>query len=130
MNGVKKIYNWFSSKSTIAALLFRVNATIIYCRRQVFGYGLFREYKRILANGGLSAIILYFIGTQSCEAVSYLYIVGMAALNALWIGALFVAVNVIVEWKTLKTLPSVAAEFMNKRKNQNIEETVPEATGN
>ena len=100
---------------TIAALLYRVNVTIFYCRKHVFGYGLFREYKKIIANSALSAVILFIIGTQSCEAASYLYVIGMAALNMLWIGALFVIVNFIIEWNTLKFLPGKAVGFVKKK---------------
>ena len=100
---------------TIAALLYRVNVTVFYCRKNIFGYGLLREYKKIGVNALLTAVILYFIGTQGCEAVSYLYVIGVAGLNMIWIGALFVIVNFIVEWKTLKVLPSMAVAFFKKR---------------
>ena len=52
---------------------------------------------------------------QSCEPKSYLYVVGMAALNMLWIGAAFVAVNFIAEWSTLKVLPRMARDFLRKK---------------
>ena len=100
---------------TIAALLFRVNTTIIYCRRHIFGYGIFKEYKKIIVNAALSAGILWLVGMQSCEPKSYLYVVGMAALNMLWIGAAFVAVNFIAEWSTLKVLPRMARDFLRKK---------------
>ena len=92
-----------------------MNVTVFYCRKNIFGYGLLREYKKIGANALLTAVILYFIGTQGCEAVSYLYVIGVAGLNMIWIGALFVIVNFIVEWKTLKVLPSMAVAFFKKR---------------
>jgi hypothetical protein len=100
---------------TIAALLYRVNITVFFCRKKIFGYGLFREYKKIIVNSALTAVILWFIGTQGCEATSYLYVIGNAALNMLWIGALFIAVNFIIEWKTLKVLPAIAVRFVKKK---------------
>ena len=90
---------------TITALMYRVNVTIIFCHKHIFGYGAFKKYKKIITNSLLTAGILYFIGTQGCEARSYLYVIGVAALNALWIAALFIVVNFIVEWNTLKILP-------------------------
>ena len=100
---------------TIAALLFRVNITIIYCRKNIFGYGLFKEYKKIIVNAALTAGILFFLGTNGCEPRSYLYVIGIAALNALWIAALFIIVNFIIEWKTLKVLPGKAVEFIKAK---------------
>ena len=100
---------------TIAALLYRVNITVFFCRKKIFGYGLFREYKKIIVNSALTAVILWFIGTQGCEATSYLYVIGNAALNMLWIGALFIVVNFIIEWKTLKVLPAIAVRFVKKK---------------
>ena len=43
--------------------------------------------------------MLILLGTESCEAVSYLYVVGRACLNALWIGLLFLAVNVAIDFR-------------------------------
>ena len=100
---------------TIAALLYRVNVTVIFCRKKIFGFGLFREYKKIIANSALCAGILFFIGTQGCEPVSYLYVIGMAALNALWIAALFIIVNFIIEWNTLKLLPQKAVSLIKSK---------------
>ena len=100
---------------TIAALLYRVNITIFFCGKNIFEGGILRKYIKILANSALCAVILFFIGTQGCEAVSYLYVIGIAALNTLWIGALFIAVNFIVEWKTLKVLPKKCVELVKRK---------------
>ena len=103
---------------TIAALSYRVNSTIIFSRKKIFGYGLFREYKKLIVNGALCAAILIFTGTSSCEAISYIHVIFHAALNGLWIAALFIAVNFAIKWKTLRVLPKIgkqtALKFIKK----------------
>ena len=100
---------------TIAALLYRVNVTIIFNRKHIFGYGILKEYKKILANAALCAGILFLIGTDGCEPKGYLYVIGKATLNALWIMAAFLAVNFIVEWNTLKVLPQKALGVIRRK---------------
>ena len=43
--------------------------------------------------------VLLAIGTESCAATGYLHVIGVAFVNALWIAALFVAVNVLFNFK-------------------------------
>ena len=100
---------------TVAALLYRVNVMIYFCNKHIFNGGALRKYIKILANAALCAGVLLVIGTQSCEAKSYLYVAGVAALNAVWICALFAAVNFILEWRTLKVLPRKALAFIKRK---------------
>ena len=81
----------------------------------IFNGGALRKYIKILANAALCAGVLLVIGTQSCEAKSYLYVAGVAALKAVWICALFAAVNFILEWRTLKVLPRKALAFIKRK---------------
>ena len=83
---------------TIAALFYRINAMIIYSSRSIFSRECSATYKRLITNAAVAVAVLILLGTESCEAVSYLYVAGRACLNALWIGLLFLAVNVAIDF--------------------------------
>lgn len=84
---------------TIAALFYRINAMIIYSSRSIFSRECSTTYKRLITNAAVAVAVLILLGTESCEAVSYLYVAGRACLNALWIGLLFLAVNVAIDFR-------------------------------
>lgn len=84
---------------TIAALLYRNNALILFVNRRVMDRNPLRNYKRILVNFATAVAVLLLLGTESCEAVSYMHVILQAALNAVWIVCLFAAVNLLTDGK-------------------------------
>lgn len=86
---------------TVAALLYRNNALIIYVSRKITEKAPWKKYKRIAVNLCCCAAVLLFLGTEGCEAKGYLYVIGHAAVNAIWILALFITVNAASEGKAL-----------------------------
>lgn len=82
---------------TIAALLYRNNALILFVTKKVLFKSPWQNYKRILANLLTAVIILFFIGTEQCNAGSYISVILCAIKNAVWILGVFVLVNIIVD---------------------------------
>lgn len=81
---------------TVAALLYRNNALIIYTSRRILGRSCLQPYKKILVNIALGVGIIMLLGTDSCEATGYLHVILTVIPHALWIAAVFVAVNVLI----------------------------------
>ena len=81
---------------TVAALLYRNNALIIYTARRILDRSCLQLYKKIAVNLALGAGIIMLLGTDSCEATSYLHVILTVIPNALWIAAVFIAVNVLI----------------------------------
>lgn len=81
---------------TVAALLYRNNALIIYTARRILDRSCLQLYKKIAVNLALGAGIIMLLGTDSCEATSYLRVILTVIPNALWIAAVFIAVNVLI----------------------------------
>lgn len=84
---------------TIAALLYRNNALILFVTKKVLFKSPWQNYKRILANLLTAVIILFVIGTEQCSAGSYISVILCAIKNAIWILGIFVLVNIIVDGK-------------------------------
>lgn len=82
---------------TIVALIYRNNALILYVERKILSRSPFSSYKRVIMNFLTSVVILYILGTESCTAMGYIGVILDAALNAVWILAVFFVVNIIVD---------------------------------
>ena len=75
---------------TVAALLYRNNALIIYTARRILDRSCLQLYKKIAVNLALGVGIIMLLGTDSCEATSYLHVILTVIPNALWIAAVFI----------------------------------------
>lgn len=99
---------------TIAALLYRNNALILFVTRKVLERNPAQNYKRLLVNLATAVAVILLLGTESCEAVSYIHVILQAALNAVWIVCLFAVVNLLTDGKhyfaALKELKTARAE--------------------
>ena len=84
---------------TIVALFYRINALLMFAAKHILQRSCWQSYKKILINAVVLVGVLLAIGTESCAATGYLHVIGVAFVNALWIAALFVAVNVLFNFK-------------------------------
>lgn len=100
---------------TIVALLYRSNALILFTCKKVLKISCFKTYKRIIANIIVATVILFLLGTQSCEPIGYIHVCLQALLNSLWIFAAFVGVNIIVDFNTFKSLPEFVGKIITKK---------------
>lgn len=89
---------------TVAALLYRNNALIIYASKNITEKSPLHNYKRIVINAVTAVAVILFLGTESCDAVGYFYVIFRAAINALWILGLFVLVNIAADGKVYMTI--------------------------
>lgn len=103
---------------TIAALLYRNNALIIFVTKKVLKKGVMKNYKRIIVNTVTAVVIILFLGTESCEALGYFYVIMRAVLNAIWITLVFLFVNVLTDGKSFL---SMFGELKNLKKSKNYE---------
>lgn len=89
---------------TILALSYRIVAMVIYTGREVLNRSWRKTFRKIAVNTVVAVLVLLLTGTDGCEAVSYLYVIGQAALGAMWIGALFLAANLLTDFAEYKQL--------------------------
>ena len=101
---------------TIAALGYRVTALIFFTSKKVRRKSVFSVCRKLGVNTALSVLVLTLIGTESCQAVSYPYVLFHAALGALWITALFVAVNILFDLKEYKKLFALIKAIGKRKK--------------
>lgn len=100
---------------TVAALLYRNNALILYVSKKVLQRSSLQNYKRITVNLLTAAAVIFFLGTESCEAVSYIYVAARAFVNAIWIALLFAAVNFLTDWRAYISVLKELKNYKNKR---------------
>lgn len=101
---------------TVAALLYRNNALILYVTKNVLKKSAFQNYKRIAVNFLTAIAVLSFTGTNKCEAVSYVYVIVRAAANAVWILAVFATVNFVTDRKSFMTAIKEIRGIAKKKK--------------
>lgn len=89
---------------TVAALMFRGNIMIYYANKKILGRSSLITYRRFFVNILLFASVIGFVGLNSGDAPNFMGVVCLAALNAIWIAALFIIVNSITERKNIKLL--------------------------
>ncbi len=99
---------------SIAALLYRSNAFILYTYHRILKTSCLTTYKRCAVNFSVAALIISLIGTQSCEAASYVSVCLRAGLNAIWIFLAFAAANAATDWKTIRQLPTFIRRVIKK----------------
>lgn len=99
---------------TIAALLYRNNALILYVSKYVLNKSPKKNYIRIAVNVITSAFVIFFLGTESCKATSYCGVIMHAAANALWIVILFATVNFLSDRKSYIDSFNEAKNFVLK----------------
>ena len=89
---------------TIAALMFRGNIMIYYANKKILGRSSLITYRRFFVNIILFVAIIGFVGLNSGDAPNFMGVVRLGALNAIWITALFIILNSVIERKNLKIL--------------------------
>ena len=98
--------------ATIIALLYRINAMVIYTSKYILERSCLKSFKKILVNTAVAVGVLVLIGTESCEAVSYFYVMWRAIMNSFWIAGLFLVANLVTDFGEYKGLfDSVRARF-------------------
>lgn len=98
--------------ATIIALLYRINAMVIYISKYILERSCLKSFKKILVNTAVAVGVLVLIGTESCEAVSYFYVMWRAIMNSFWIAGLFLVANLVTDFGEYKGLfDSVRARF-------------------
>ena len=98
--------------ATIIALLYRINAMVIYTSKYILERSCLKSFKKILVNTAVAVVVLVLIGTESCEAVSYFYVMWRAIMNSFWIAGLFLVANLVTDFGEYKGLfDSVRARF-------------------
>lgn len=95
---------------TVTALLYRFNVIIFYANKKILKRKCLTTYKRFMVNFLTAAAILHYLGLQSCQPIGYLYVCIQAGLNALWIAAVFIFVNLISEYKKVKNIVRLLKE--------------------
>lgn len=103
---------------TIAALLYRNNALILYVNKNVLNKKSFGNYKKIAVNFAVALAVILLLGTNSCEAKNYFYVMMHAALNAVWILTLFIAVNLITDGRNC--IGTVKDLIQSKRRSTEV----------
>lgn len=89
---------------TIAALIYRINALILFTSKKIRNQPPLLLYKKLIVNFAVYAAVVCFMLARPCAAKSYWYVAGRAALNALWIAPLFACVNILTNLKDFKAL--------------------------
>lgn len=89
---------------TIAALAYRINALFLFTSKKIRKISCLTVYKKVAVNFIVYIITVLFMLKKQCAAKSYIYVVGKAAVNALWIVPVFIAVNVLSNIKEFKML--------------------------
>lgn len=93
--------------ATIIALLYRINAMVIYTSKYILERSCLKSFKKILVNTAVAVGVLVLIGTESCEAVSYFYVMWRAIMNSFWIAGLFLVANLVTDFGEYKGLLTV-----------------------
>ncbi len=99
---------------SIAALLYRANAFILYTYHRILKTSCLPTYKRCAVNFLVAALIIGLIGTQGCEPTGYVSVCLKAGLNAIWIFLAFFAANAATDWKTIRQLPTFIRRVIKK----------------
>lgn len=99
---------------SIAALLYRSNAFILYTCHKILKTSCLTTYKRCAVNISVAVLIISLIGTQSCEATGYVSVCLKAGLNAVWIFLAFFAANAAADWKTVRQLLTFIRQVVQK----------------
>lgn len=89
---------------TIAALIYRNNALILFVMKNVMHKSPFPSYKRLIVNMAASLAVILFLGTDGCTAQSYIYVIAKAAINSVWIVMWFAGINFIFDRKNYMSL--------------------------
>lgn len=101
---------------TFVALLYRVNALIIYTSKNILDRSVWTTYKKVLVNMAVYALIVGVIGVNSCLAKSYFYVVLKAAMNMLWIAPVYLIVNILFNRQDYIEIFKAIKEYLHKFK--------------
>lgn len=88
---------------TIVALLYRTNDFIIYSNTRILNRSPWNEYKLHLSNFALFTFVVYFSKFITITASSYLQLVLIAIVVVIVVAFLYGAVNIAINYKSIKS---------------------------
>ncbi len=89
---------------TIAAILFRSVAVVLFVNRRVLGRSVFRTFSLWLIDGGVFALVFFVFRTDHFRDMRFLPLVSRGLLHMLWIVPLYVVANAVLQPQRFKGL--------------------------
>lgn len=100
---------------TVAAIIFRSLATLLFVNKRIFGRSAAGSLMLALVNGGVFAAVFAFFGASRFISLSFTELCLQGLINMLWIAALYIAANAALRPDVYKQLFKTVKGRLSKK---------------